>query len=275
MVSISEDPWTAVIEDWLTTGAINTVACGLAYRTYPKTQLGKTLRCLAVTEFARGIGYTIQAIFFRNVDPRLVNAISSSTYGSLWGVTDILCIHYSWQKLSVIAPSMQHQIILAIFYTLYVLIWLTHPSITVFELIRYYTSSEAGDDNIFKLVKFTFIFILDSILTSRIVYEIYLRLNKNTETFRQQDEFEKNYMIISLIRIIFGGLLYMSLTICYFITGQFPSITQSVFMVDQIKRILPTLLVIDFLLTKVETEETFYHQRDHTVNMITTGLRTV
>ncbi len=275
MSSVSEDTWTAVVADWLATGAINTVACGLAYRTYPNTQLGKTLQYLALAELFRGIGYTLQAIALWNVDPRLVNAISSSTYGSLWGITDILCIHYSWMKLSIIAPSMQHLYVRAIFYTFYVLIWLTHPSITVFELIRYYSNSEYGNDNMFKLIKFTFIFILDFILTSRILYEISLRLNKSTITFRQQDAFEKKYMIISLIRIIFGSLLYMALTICYFIYGQFPSITQSIFMIDQVKRILPTLLVIDFLLTKVETYETFNHDQNNTPSTVTTRLRTI
>jgi hypothetical protein len=275
MSSVSEDTWTAVVADWLTTGAINTVACGLAYRTFPRTQLGKTLRYLAFTELFRGIGYTFQAVALWNVDPRLVNAISSSTYGSLWGVTDILCIHYSWMKLSIIAPSMQHNYVQATFYTFYVLIWLTHPSITIFELIRYFSDNEYGNDNIFKLIKFTFIFILDFILTLRILYEISLRLNKRTMTFRQQDDFEKKYMITSLIRIIFGSLLYMALTICYFIYGQFPSITQSIFTIDQIKRILPTLLVIDFLLTKVETYETFNSDQNFTPSTITTRFRTV
>ncbi len=52
---------------------------------------------------------------------------------------------------------------------------------------------------------------------------------------------------------MFGCGLYISLTLCFFISGNFPSVTQSVFVLDQIKRLLPSILVIDFLLTKIET----------------------
>lgn len=267
------DRWTSVVADWIVSGFINAAACTFAANSYPRAPLGRTLLYLGFAELARSIGYSLQLIFMRTLDDRLVNSISSFTYGSLWGITDILCIDYSLIKLGVMDPHLRLRTVQFAFRFIYVFIFATHWATGVFTLIWYF-SDQQKSDNILKLTKFGAIGLLESYLIFRIIVRLRaFFVDQPDVRFDRQRRYERKFLAQTLARMLFGSLLYMVLTVCYFVTGQFPRVTQSVFVVDGVKRLLPTILVMDFLLTKIETMAYVSHPLEGDVERMARDLR--
>lgn len=247
------DKWTSVVADWVTTSLLNGGVCFFAAYTSNNKPLGKTLKWLGLAETTRAFGYIIQSLAFRSLDDRIVNAISSFTYGSLWGITDILCIHYSMLKLSIIDPLLHQKYVNVLFYATYVFIFGTHWAIAIFMIIWYIEDKNLSDD-VFKVLKFGAIGVLEWFLICQIMvqaFKCWTRLDPSR--FKRQIRYERQFLTMTLARLLFSSLLYVILIISYFMDGNFPSVTQAIFIVDQIKRLLPTILVLDFLLTKIET----------------------
>ncbi len=175
MATPNGDKWTSVVADWITSGFINSAVCAFAANSYPETPLGKTLLYLGIVEFVRSVGYSLQSLFAQGLDDRIVNSVSSFTYGSMWGLTDILCIHYSLMKLSIVDPHLCRISVRTAFRVTYAFIFATHWGIGIFALVCYLTGQNKSDNN-FKLVKFVAIGLLESWLIFRILCLAYTHL---------------------------------------------------------------------------------------------------